>query len=117
MDMATIAQALQPLGVPCYTGYAATGATLPYVVVRPITTDPNDRTLCGSATSWTDRLGVYCCGASVAASSNLARDVAGELATQFAGKADLSAAVAYYGNALEGQYESLVTVTTTEGAL
>jgi len=112
-----VISALEPLGVPCYDGYAATGAKLPYLVVRPMTTDPDDFTVCGGATTWTDRVGVYCCAASVAASANLARDVAGELVGKNLGSGVAHTSVAYYGNELEGQYESLVTVTTTEGAL
>src|SRR5699024_4543907 len=118
MQISDVVDALQgSVDVPCYAGYAATGAKLPYLVVRPISTDPDGHTVQGSVTTWTDVLGVYCCAAGVVASSNLARDAAGQLVGKKLGSGVASASVAYYGNALEGQYESLVTVTTIEGAL
>lgn len=117
MNMATVEQALSSIEVPVYQGYAATGAKLPYMVVRPISTDPDGATVCGEATTWTDRLGVYCCAGSVGASANLARDAAGEIVSFFSGVSATTVAVAYYGNVLEGQYESLVTITVTEGGL
>lgn len=108
---------LQSFEVPVYVGYAADNARTPYMVIRPVSDDPQQHTVCGGAVTWSAVMGVYCVAGGVAASTNLARDVAGELSGSKLGNNVVTSAVAYYGQRLEGLYESMVTIQSIQGEL
>jgi hypothetical protein len=113
-----IETALTPLSVASYIGYAPTGAALPYVVIRPldIGTD-TELALNGDAIDWNLQSSVYCCGASVEASFNLALAVIGTLQGARAGGTTLAASMGYNGAEVEGHYESQVTAQLNQGGI
>jgi hypothetical protein len=104
--------------VPAYIGYAPTGAQLPYAVIRPLDVGTDtDLNLDGSVVDWNMQASVYCCGASVEASFNIALSVIGTLQGARAGGTTLSASMGYNGAPVEGHYESQVTVQRFQGGL
>lgn len=100
-----------------HLGYAPTGAKLPYVVSRPLLIDDLTLALDGSAIDWDLQYSLYCCGASVAASHNLALMVIQELHGQRVGGTTLSTSMGYDGAQVEGHYESQVTVQLNQGGI
>lgn len=117
MDMNDITTALSGLGVPVYDGYPATGARLPYIVHRPFLVDVPDTAVCGDAVSWDYQHAVYCCGASVEASFNLAKMVLGALQGKRIGGSVLATSMGYVGARVEGHYESQVTAQSYQGGI
>lgn len=103
--------------VPSYSGYAPTGAKLPYVVTRPLTADDVELAINGSGIDWDMQYSVYCCGGSVEASYNLAIAVMGELQGQRVGGTTLSTSMGYVGAQVEGHYETQVTVQLNQGGI
>lgn len=116
MDMEQIRQMLGQ-DYPSYIGYAATNAQLPYAVIRPLATDPADVAVAGTVYAWDNDLSLYCCGGSVEASYNLSKDAVRKLAGQRYGGSTLVARIGYVGAAVEGHYESQVTIETTQGVI
>jgi len=103
---------------PAYVGYAPTGVQLPYAVSRPLLVDATDSVaLSGDAISWDDQTSIYCCGASVEASYNLALMVMIELQGQPVGGSTLTTSMGYVGAQVEGHYETEVTVQFNRGGL
>jgi hypothetical protein len=102
---------------PLYTGYPPTDASLPYVVHRPLIVDSDVPALSGDAIDWDFQTSLYCCGASVEASFNLALAVAGTLQGARVGDTTLSASIGYIGTQVEGHYESQVTVQLNQGGI
>lgn len=100
-----------------YAGYPATGASLPYVVTRPMLIDPEAITLDGMATAWDIMFSVYCVAGSVDASFNLARDVMTAVQGKRVGDSTLSASMGYVGATVEGRYESQLTIQAHQGGL
>ena len=119
MEMSDIGTALEAggVGVPVYPGYPVTGAVLPYVVYRPLLVAVPDLALCGDAVAWDFQFAVYCCGASVEASFNLAKIVAGVLQGKHVEGSTLTTSMGYIGAFLEGRYESQVTAQIYQGEL
>lgn len=117
MDMQAIAALIQAAGVSTHSGYASTGAVPPYVVVRPMIIDTDVFTIDGGAMNWDFNFGVYCVGASVAASYNLAVLTMQALQGQRVGGSTLACTMGYVGAQVEGRYESQVTVQVNQGAL
>lgn len=103
--------------VPSYVGEAATGAKAPYVVTRPLFVDNDSLAISGDALGWGTQYSVYCRGASVEASYNLALSVIGTLQGKRVGGSTLSASLGYNGAPVEGQFESQVTVQLNQGGL
>lgn len=103
--------------VDSYTGYAPTGATLPYVVHRPLLVDIVDVAIGGEAVDWDYQTSLYCCAGSVEASFNLALAVINQLQGQRVGGTTISASMGYNGAIVEGHYESQVTVQLNQGGL
>lgn len=102
---------------PSHMGYAPTGAKLPYVVSRPLITDDLTLALAGNAIDWDLQYSLYCCGASVEASHNLALMVMSELQGQRVGNTTLSTSMGYDSAQVEGHYESQVTVQLNQGGI
>lgn len=102
---------------PVYTGYAATGATLPYVVHRPLLVDDQTVAISGDAVDWDFQTTLYCAGGSVEASFNLALAVAGTLQGARVGGTTLSASIGYSGAEVDGHYESQITVQLNQGGI
>lgn len=102
---------------PAHTGYAPTGAKLPYVVQRPVVVDGDDPALAGNRISWDWQTSLYCCGASVEASFNLALAVCVALQGARVGGTTLNASIGYIGAPVEGHYESQVTVQLNQGGI
>jgi len=103
--------------VPSHVGYAPTGAKLPYAVIRPLIVEDPEVAVAGNALDWGLQFSVYCCGASVEASFNLALSVIGTLQGQRVGGTTLSASMGYNGAQIEGHYESQVTVQLNQGGI
>lgn len=100
-----------------YNGYANTGAKLPYVVARPLSLNPDELSLDGSAVIWNNQVTLYCCAGSVQASSNLARAVLRRVHGARIGDDVLSASVGYFGAPVDGHYEAQITVQVNQGGL
>ena len=103
--------------VPSHEGYPPTGAKLPYVVSRPLLVDDVELALNGDALGWDFQFSLYCCGASVEASFNLALAVIGTLQGARVGGTTLAASMGYNGAEVEGHYESQVTVQLNQGGI
>ncbi len=117
MDISEITAALAPVPVPHHEGMAPTGARLPYTVSRPMLVDPLTGAINGDAIGWDLSFTIYCCGASVAASFNLAQAVIATLHGKRVGDSTLAASLGYAGAPVEGQYESQVTVQINRGSI
>lgn len=115
-SLSALSALIQPTG-PTHTGYAPTGAKLPYNVLRPMVLDPEALALDGSAIDWDLQYGVYCCGASVEASFNLAKLVIMAVHGQRLGGTTLSASMGYSGAQVEGHYECQVTIQLNQGGI
>lgn len=114
--MNQITDLLHP-SITSYSGYPATQARLPYVVARPLLLDPMDVAVDGTTYSWDYSFSLYCCGGSVEASFNLSKLVVSQLSGQYVGGSTLAARVGYVGAAVEGHYESQVTIEITQGVV
>lgn len=115
MDSHSIKTALAGVGDPVYIGYPPTGATLPYVVVRPYLVDLPVLTVTGHALVRDEQQAIYCCGASVDASYNLAQLVMQTLQGARVGGGVVDTSMGYVGAAIEGRYETQVTAQAYEG--
>jgi hypothetical protein len=102
---------------PGHTGFAPTGAALPYTVTRPMLIDADAVHLDGSASTWDQQYSVYCAAESVEACYNLALSVMGTLQGARVGDTTLSTSMGYVGAPVEGHYESQVTVQLNQGAI
>lgn len=103
---------------PSHIGYAPTGAKAPYVVTRPLLIgDALDRALSGDSMGWDTQVSLYCVGASVEASFNLAVLVMRDLDAKPVGGTTLSTSMGYIGAQVEGQYETQVTVQLNQGSI
>lgn len=102
---------------PSHTGYAPTGAVLPYCVTRPLYINPDVTAINGDALAWGNQYSVYCCGESVEACYNLAVLVMAELQGARVGGTTLSTSMGYAGAPVEGHFESQVTVQLNQGGI
>lgn len=102
---------------PCVVGYPATGQTLPYVVSRPLLADSLEGAINGKAIDWDFQFSLYCCGASVEASFNLAVLVMAEVHGARVGGTTLKTSMGYSGAQVEGHYETQVTVQLNQGGI
>lgn len=102
---------------PAIEGYPGTGQKVPYVVSRPLLVDDLELALNGEAIDWDLQFTLYCCGASVEASFNLALAVMAELNGARVGGTILSTSMGYSGAQVEGHYESQVTVQLNQGGI
>jgi len=117
MDMTDITALLAGIGVGHYDGYAPTGASLPYVVNRPLLIDTVETAINGGAVGWDYQFSLYCCAGSVNASFNLAVAAISALQGQRSGDSTLAASMGYSGAQVEGHYESQVTVQINQGGI
>lgn len=117
MKISDISDLVSGAGLSSFVGYAATGAQPPYVVTRPMITEPEQVALCGQAIDWDFNFGLYCVGASVEASYNLALEVIQALQGARVGSSTLSCSMGYTGAQVESRYESQVTVQINQGVL
>lgn len=113
-DIDTVAELA---GVTIYTGYAPTGAELPYAVHRPLILDALEEALNGEALVWDYQTTMYACGESVEASFNLAVLLMSTLQGARVGNTTLSTSMGYSGAVVEGHYESQVTVQLNQGGI
>jgi hypothetical protein len=104
-------------GLPIHTGYAPTGAQLPYAVHRPLIVGTVDTALSGDAVGWDYQTTLYACGASAEASMNLAVELMRTLQGARVGSTTLSTSMGYAGAQVEGHYESQVTVQLNQGGI
>ena len=109
--------ALGALGAPTYTGYPPTGATAPYVTLRPLLVDVLAPAVDGSAIAWDEQWTAYCSAGSVEASYNLALAVMGSLHGAVAGGEVLATSIGYAGVLVEGLYDTQVTIQSNRGGL
>jgi hypothetical protein len=100
-----------------YTGYAPTGAVLPYTVHRPLTVTEVNLAVNGDALSWDHQTTLYCCGGSVEASYNLGLAVMRALQGVRVAGTTLSVSMGYSGTQVEGHYESQITVQLHQGGI
>ena len=117
MKISDISDLVSGAGLSSFVGYAATGAQPPYVVTRPMITEPEQVALCGDALDWDFSFTLYCVGASVEASYNLAIKLMQALQGQRVGDSTLSCSMGYSGAQVESRYETQVTVQINQGAL
>lgn len=117
MDMTEISALARTSGLTVFDGYAKTGSTPPYVVNRPMILDTEDLTICGQAMDWDFSFTLYCVGASVEASYNLAIRLIRALQGQRVGDSTLSCSMGYSGAQVESRYETQVTVQINQGVL
>jgi len=117
LQMSDITAAITELGISSFEGYPPTGAQLPYAVQRPLLVDYVDLAIAGNAINWDFQFTVYCCGASVAASFNLALAVVQRLHGARVGGNVLKATIGYSGAQVEGHYESQVTIQLNQGGI
>ncbi|QWY84459.1 tail terminator [Microbacterium phage CaptainRex] len=103
---------------PKFKGYPATGARAPFVVSRPLLTqDEVDRALSGDPLAWDVQFSLYCAGASVEASYNVALGAMRDLDGKPVGGTTLSTSLGYIGAQVEGHYETQVTVKLNQGGI
>lgn len=103
---------------PSHIGYAPTGAKAPFVVTRPLLYgDALERAISGDSLGWDVQFSLYCAGASVEASYNLAVEVMQSLDAQPVGGTTLSTSMGYIGAVVEGHYETQVTVQLNQGSI
>lgn len=104
-------------GLDLFTGYAPTGALLPYTVHRPLVLDVVEMAVNGEALTWDQRTTLYACGGSVEASFNLAVELMRVLQGAYVAGTTLSTSMGYVGAPVEGHYESQVTVQLNQGGI
>lgn len=102
---------------PAYAGLAVTSARAPYSVVRPVYLTGDTYPLNGPAITYDNTIGVYCVGASVEASDNLAKQVCQKLDGATLQGAQAKATISYTGALTNGLYESMISVTFLTGAI
>jgi hypothetical protein len=112
-----ITDLLNNSGVTTYPGYAPTGATLPYVVHRPINFEPDDVAIAGPALGWDLQTGLYCAAGSVEASFNLALAVMMALQGVYVAGSTIITSMGYSGAQVEGHYTSQVTAQLNQGGI
>lgn len=117
MSLDIIAKAAEAVGVPVYTGYASTGAKVPYVVARPLTADSTSYSVGGESLSWDDRYSLYAVAGSVVASHNLGLAIAQAVEGTRIGGNYVATSIGYIGALTEGSYETQITAQTTKGSL
>ncbi|QBZ73205.1 tail terminator [Microbacterium phage Theresita] len=117
MDMQSIREAVEGLGLVAYTGYPSSNSRAPYVVVRPMIVDTENIAINGATIDWDHQYGLYCVGGSVEASFNLAKAVVQGLDGERMGDSTLSPSIGYVGAQVEGNYETQVTVQSTQGGI
>lgn len=115
--MEEITARLEGADLTVFEGYAPTGAQTPYVVHRPLYVDTTALGLAGNAIDWDFQTTLYCCGASVVASFNLALAAVRALQGERAGGTTLDTSIGYTGTLVEGHYESQVTVQLYQGGI
>ena len=109
--------ALATLKVPVYVGYPATGATMPYVVIRPLIADPTNEALAGNAIDWDNQISAYCAASGVEASVNLGFGVMRILQGRRVAGQVLSTSMGYSGAPVEGHFETQVTIQSNQGEI
>lgn len=117
MDLQSLVNAIQSLGLVATPGYPASGARPPYVVVRPMIVDHENVAVNGQAIDWDHQYGLYCVGGSVEASFNLAKSVVAGLDGGRFGDSTASLSIGYVGAQVEGNYETQVTAQSTQGGI
>lgn len=117
MSTSEIVSMVKSAGLSAFSGYAKTGSTPPYVVVRPMTADPEDLSLRGDVMAYDSRFAAYCVGASVDASFNLAKVVVGALQGKRVAGNVASCSIGYSGAQVESRYETQITIQIDQGEL
>lgn len=103
---------------PAYVGQAPTGSEAPYVVSAPLVyQDGAPRALSGDSMGWDTQFSLYCAGASVEASFNLALMVMRDLDGKRLGGSTITTSVGYTGAPVEGHYETQVTAQINQGGI
>lgn len=105
------------VGFSVYKGYAPNNAKPPHAVLRPVYLGDGPVPLSGPQLAYPATIGVYCRGASVEASFNMAVAAIKALDGLAMRGTQAVASMGYTGAVVDGAYESQVTVTFTEGSL
>lgn len=108
---------VEAAGVASHIGEAPTGALVPYAVIRPLFLGGDVIALTGEVIDWDDQTSIYCCGASVEASYNMARLLMGALQGAPSNGTTLNTSMGYIGAQVAGHYESQVTVQLNTGGI
>lgn len=117
MNMSDIISAIEASGITVYDGEAATGARLPYIVVRPLNLGAEDLALSGGSMAWNNEFTAYCCGAGHTASFNVAKLLIQAVQGMHVGDSTLSTTLGYVGARVEGNYETQVTIQVHQGGI
>lgn len=117
MNLADIITVLQTTGVPVYEGAPATGAQLPYIVVRPLNLSADDVALSGDAVVWDSQVAAYCCAAGSTASFNVAKLLIQATQGTRVGDSTMTNTLGYVGARVEGNYETQVTIQVHQGGI
>lgn len=104
-------------GVALFSGYAPTGTEPPYAVHRPLYIDPEEVAVAGDIIAFDYQTSLYCCGASVDASFNMALLLMRTLNTARVDGSTLTTSMGYIGAQVEGHYETQVTVQLNTGGI
>lgn len=115
MTVDTLQNALSAVGVAVYKGYAVTGATLPYMVIRPLSLLSEEESVGGPSMVWDSQNSIYCVAGSVEASHNLALAAMRAVEGNRVGGHYLSTSLGYVGALIEGAYETQVTTQVRKG--
>lgn len=100
-----------------HLGYAASGAQLPFICIRPLTLLSDSAAISGDNFIWDDQVSAYCAGGSVEAGYNLAKALLNTLqGTRVSGEV-LACSIGYVGAQVEGHYETQVTIQADQGAV
>lgn len=117
MSTSEIVDLVKAAGANAFSGYPGTGSVPPYVVVRPLTSEPGDLTLNGMPVVRDTRFTAYCVGASVDASYNLAKLTVGAVQGERVAGNVASCSIGYSGAQVESRYETQVTIQLDQGEL
>ena len=100
-----------------HTGYAPSGAQLPYTVQRPLIMGVEVEAISGDALNYDTQVSLYACAESVEASFNLAVELMRAVQGKRAQGTTLSTSMGYNGAQVAGHYESQVTVQLSQGSI
>ncbi|AUX82599.1 tail terminator [Microbacterium phage Pocket] len=117
VNMSDISNVVRAAGITVYDGYAPTNAKVPYVVNRPLIIDHENVALNGAALDWDNQFALYAAGGSVEASFNLAKDVIIAAQGKRVAGSTLDTSMGYVGAAVEGHYESQITIQLGTGGI
>ena len=101
-----------------HNGQPATGATLPYVVLRPLWFGhTGSLAIAGTDVVWDTQFSLYACASSVEASYNLGLAIIRSLQGKYVAGSTIEASMGYSGAPIEGRFETQVTIQQNSGGI